>query len=418
MGRILAVARREYLERVRTKAFVISTIVAPVLIVAMMLGPMFVIRRQSTKPHRVAVLDASGVLGKHLEEALARRKTMTGAPMFAIEGAGAGDPDALRAELRSRTLRGSLDGYVFIPANAMSSSAAEYYGKNVSSPEVRELRDAIDDAFVGKRLADAGLDPGTIPGLTKRIDVKTFRVSERGERVDRGATMMFSMVLMMILYMTVLMWGQAVMTGVIEEKSNRVVEVIVSAVTPAQLFAGKLLGIGAAGLTQFLLWGATMIAISLYGGAMIPASEGQMPEVTPLIVGSFIAFFLLGYFLYASMYAAVGAAVNTVQEAQNLAFPAMMPLIAAMIFFPVVLRSPDSTLSVVVSLIPFATPLLMFLRITLLTPPLWQILLSIALTSATVALVIWASGRVYRVGILMYGKRPTFPELVRWVRHA
>jgi ABC-2 type transport system permease protein len=143
-----------------------------------------------------------------------------------------------------------------------------------------------------------------------------------------------------------------------------------------------------------------------------------MPEITPLILVSFPVFFLLGYFLYAAIYAAIGAAVNTVQEAQSLVFPAIAPLIASIMFFPVVLQSPDSTLSVALSLFPLATPLLMFLRITALTPPWWQIALGIALTSLTVVLVTWASARIYRIGILMYGKRPTFPELMRWVRRA
>jgi ABC-2 type transport system permease protein len=133
---------------------------------------------------------------------------------------------------------------------------------------------------------------------------------------------------------------------------------------------------------------------------------------------SFVVFFLLGYFLYAALYAAIGSAVNTIQEAQSLVFPVIMPLVISIMFFPVVLQSPDSPLAVGLSLFPFATPLLMFLRITVLTPPLWQIALSIALTLATIVLVTWGSSRIYRVGILMYGKRPTFPEMMRWLRHS
>jgi ABC-2 type transport system permease protein len=151
---------------------------------------------------------------------------------------------------------------------------------------------------------------------------------------------------------------------------------------------------------------------------MLASSEIPMPEVTWLILLSFPVYFLLGYFLYASLYAAIGAAVNTIQEAQNLVFPVVMPLVTSVMFFPVVLQTPDSPLAVGASLFPFFTPLLMFLRITVLTPPAWQIALSVALTVATVGLVIWASARIYRVGILMYGKRPTFPELLRWVRHS
>ncbi len=158
----------------------------------------------------------------------------------------------------------------------------------------------------------------------------------------------------------------------------------------------------------------TMAAIGAYGAAT--AGPRTIPELPPLLLVSFVVYFLLGYFLYGSLYAAVGSAVNTQQEAQSLVFPAMMPLILAFMCFPVVLGSPDGTLSVVLSLIPVFTPLLMFLRITAVTPPSWQIALSIALTLGTIAFTTWGASRIYRVGILMYGKRPTFPEMLKWAR--
>ena len=175
----------------------------------------------------------------------------------------------------------------------------------------------------------------------------------------------------------------------------------------------RLLGVGAAGLTQFLFWAACMAVVGAYGAAL---SGARVPEVTPLLLGSFVLYFVLGYFLYGAMYAAVGSAVNTQQEAQSLAFPLMMPLVLAVVFFGAVMGSPDSKMSVILSLIPFLTPLLMFLRITVLTPPAWQIALSIAIMLASIALLTWIGGRVYRVGILMHGKRATFPEIVRWAR--
>jgi ABC-2 type transport system permease protein len=222
--------------------------------------------------------------------------------------------------------------------------------------------------------------------------------------------------LLTMLYTTVAMWGAAIMNGVIEEKSNRVVEVIVSSIPTSALFGGKLIGVGGAGLTQFLVWALTMAAVAAYGAAMAGGTGTAMPELSPLLLVSFVVYFLLGYFLYGALYAAVGSAVNTQQEAQSLAFPVMMPLILGFVFFPVVLGSPDSPLSVTLSLIPFFTPMLMFLRITAVTPPTWQIVLSLVLTLATVVLVTWAAARIYRVGILMYGKRATFPEMLRWMR--
>jgi ABC-2 type transport system permease protein len=221
----------------------------------------------------------------------------------------------------------------------------------------------------------------------------------------------------MILYVSILMWGQAVMTSVIEEKSSRVVEVMGAGVSSTTLLAGKLLGVGGAGLTQFLVWSVSLFGLSLAMAGPLSGSV-PMPEITPLMLVSFVLFFLLGFFFYAALYASIGAAVNTVQEAQSLAFPVMLPIIVGMVSFPAALEAPDGTLAVALSMIPGISPLIMFLRIVVLQPPLWQIALSVALMVLGILAVLWLSARVYRVGILMYGKKPTFPELLKWVRHA
>jgi ABC-2 type transport system permease protein len=245
--------------------------------------------------------------------------------------------------------------------------------------------------------------------------MKTIRISDQGEREDKGAATFLAVVLLMIMYTSLLIWGQAVLTSVIEEKTSRVVEVMASGVPTTTLLLGKLLGVGGAGLTQFLVWALSLFVVSFASAGSIGGFS--MPEITPLMLVSFVAFFLLGFLFYAALYAAIGSSVNTVQEAQGLVFPVMLPIIMAMVCWPAVLQSPDGPLAVATSMIPGMSPLIMFLRIVVLTPPMWQILLSIALLVLGILGVVWIAARVYRVGILMYGKRPTFPELVRWVRH-
>jgi ABC-2 type transport system permease protein len=263
------------------------------------------------------------------------------------------------------------------------------------------------------------VDPSRVEELTRGVDLRPVRLSATGEREDRGASFFFSFVLVMMLYTAVAMWGQLVLTSVIEEKSNRVVEVIVSSIRPRHLLTGKLLGVGAAGLTQFLVWALALLALSLLGAGLAASlGVGRLPEIAPSTLVLFLVFFLLGYLMYAALFAAVGSCVNTTQEAQSLAFPVFMPLILAIVFMPMVLQAPDSGLSIVLSLVPFFTPLLMFLRISALTPPFWQIALSIALCVLTIGGIMLVAARIYRVGILMYGKRPTFPEIVRWVGRA
>jgi ABC-2 type transport system permease protein len=418
LPRFVAVARREYLERVKTKAFVIATVIGPLLMAGLLLGPALLASRQRDKPQRLALVAASEPLRKAVEQALTQRRER-GEPRFIVARTSEGPIEAERAKLRQEVLAGQLDGYLYLPPDVLETSNGEYYGKSVSNlGDMRTLERTVEEALVAQRLIAEGVAAGRVKSVMRRLDIRTIRITERGEREDRGVTFIFASVMMMMLYISVIMWGQGVMTGVIEEKSNRVVELAISAMPAWHLLAGKLLGVGSAGLTQFLVWAASMALISLFGGPVLAAGEIPMPEITPLMLVSFVVFFLLGYFLYAALYAAVGSAVNTIQEAQSLAFPVLSPLILSMIFFPVVLRSPESPLAVGLSLFPMATPLLMFLRITVLTPPLWQIGLSIVLTLLTIALVTWASARIYRVGILMYGKRPTFPELLRWVRHS
>jgi ABC-2 type transport system permease protein len=418
-AKLRAVVRREYVERVRTKGFVIGTILGPLILGAMMIVPVFAMR-SSSKLLRVAVLDRVGTLGPQIEEAL-RAARFDDKPRFDVQSAGATAAQAAAAReaaLKRATLEGKLDGYLVIPEEALAKSTASYYGRNVSNRiDLRTMERAASDVLVGVRLADAGLDPGKVKDLTKDLDLKTIRLSESGEREDQGAAFLFAVILLMILYTSILMWGQVVMTSVIEEKTSRVVEVMASGVSSTTLLAGKLLGVGAAGLTQFLVW-----SLSLFGASLVMAGPlagtFPMPEITPLMLVSFVLFFLLGFYFYAALYAAIGSAVNTVQEAQNLVFPVMTPIIIGMVSFPAAIEAPDGAFSVAMSMIPGISPLIMFLRIVVLTPPLWQVALSIALLALGIVGVLWVSARVYRVGILMYGKKPTFPELVKWVRHA
>jgi len=412
-AKLWAIVRREYLERVRSKAFVIGTILGPLLMAGMLVVPALAARSKG-KPLRLAVLDATGELGETVEAAL-REARFDGLARFEVQPA-ASSALASEAELKQAVLEKRLDGYLALPEDVIASGNASYYGRNVTNHiDLRTLERTVSAVLVARRLASAGIDPTKVKNLTREVDMKTIRVSETGEREDRGAAMFLALILLMILYICILIWGQAILTSVIEEKTSRVVEVMAASVPTTTLLLGKLVGVGGAGLTQFLAWSLSLFAVSIASAGASGAFT--MPEITPLMLVSFVAFFLLGFFFYASLYAAIGASVNTVQEAQGLVFPVMLPIVLAMVCWPAVLQSPDGPLAVTISLIPGMSPLIMFLRIVVLTPPMWQIALSILLLVLGILAVVWIAARVYRVGILMYGKRPTFPEIVRWVRH-
>ena len=392
MRRLWAVVRREYLERARSKAFLVGTLAGPILLGGLMVAPGALMARQRGQPLRVAVLDASGRLQPEVEQAL-RERRVDGLPRFDVRPAGQGTQEERRAQ-------------------------AEYHGRNVSAVMDLSLLDrVVEERLQARRLLDAGLAPERVQAAQMRLDLKTVKLSEGGEREDRGASFLLSMVLLMALYTSVAMWGAALMNGVIEEKANRVVEVVVSSIPTSTLFAGKLLGVGAVGLTQLGVWALVTGGLGLAGSQAAALSGLKLPEVPPHLLLFFVLFFLLGFFLYGALYVSIGAAVNSQQEAQSLVFPVVLPLVVGVMFFPVVLGSPDSGLSVALSLVPFWTPLLMFLRMTVVTPPAWQVGLGLSLTLASIGALTWAAARVYRVGILMHGKRPTLPEILRWVRH-
>jgi len=415
-GKLWAVVRREYLERVRSKAFLVGTLLGPLIMGALMVVPIFAMR-SGGKPLRIAVLDASGGLRAEVEEAL-RSARFDDKPRFDVRPPGEGPVAEREAALKEAVVEQRLDGFLYLPADVVESSGASYYGRTVSNRiDLGMVEHRVGEVLVSHRLETAGIDPAEAKGLTRGLDLRTIRLTEAGEKEDRGTAILFSIIMLMILYTSILMWGQVVMTSTIEEKTSRVIEVVASGVSPTQLLAGKLIGVGSAGLTQFLVWALSLLGVSLMAAGP-PAGSFPLPDVSPLVLVSFVGFFLLGFALYSALYAAIGSAVNTVQEAQNFVFPVITPLILGLVCFPAILESPDGPLAVTLSLVPLLTPLLMFLRIVVLTPPMWQVLLSVGLLVAAVAAVVWAAARIYRVGILMYGKKPTFPELVRWVRHA
>ncbi len=415
-GKLLAIVRREYIERVRTRSFVIATVLGPVLMTAMMIVPMIMATR-SGKPLHVAVVDATGSLQVAAEAAL-RAARFDDKARFDVVPSEGGPAEARQAALKKEVLAGRLDGYVVLPAGALESATASYFGRSVSNRiDLRTMERSLSDLLIGERLENAGLDSARIKKLTKELDLKTIQLSEKGEREDRGAAVLFAIILMMILYMSIQMWGQSP-----DDRSDR------GEGQPCHRGAGVGRAVDPAPLRQAARdRGRGLHAARRLDGFPRSALAGtcrdelellSMPDLSPFVLVSFMLFFLLGFLLYAALYAAIGAAVNTVQEAQNFVFPVLLPLIGGLVCFPVVLESPESGLSVGLSLVPLISPLIMFLRILVLTPPLWQIALSLVLLVATIVAVLWLSARIYRVGILMYGKKPTFPELMRWVRHS
>jgi ABC-2 type transport system permease protein len=429
MDKLLTVMRREFLSRIKTKGFIIGTILTPVFLIAMMVVPGLLLFLKSDKPKQIAVIDQTGAILDSLTANLSE-KNKEGERLynFIKHETSSGKIEEEKKALAEQVDRGDLDGYIVIPTSIYEEGNADFYGKSVTNfRDNSRIENAISRAVTARRIQQSGLDSKQVRRLVRRVDLKTFRIAEGGkEEEDQGRTKTVVWILVAFIYMAMLVYGQMVMRSVIEEKSSRVIEAVISSVKPFHLMAGKIFGIGALGLAQYSLWALVMGLLSRFGvkimglssSKLTNASNFAMPSLAPETLVFFIVFFVLGYLLFATMYAALGAMVNSDQEAQQLVFPLVMLVIIPFLCTFYIIGSPNSQLSVILSLVPFFAPITMFARIAVQTPPFWQIALCLVLMVATIFGMIWIVGRIYRVGVLMYGKRPTLPEVIKWIKYA
>jgi ABC-2 type transport system permease protein len=426
MRKIGLVFKREYLARVRTKGFIFTTFVVPVMMVGVITMTALIASHQTARTQQLGIIDGTGRLSAAVGQGF-DQQIRGGQPAYRIArqaaAASAADESRWREEFRAQVLRGDLDGFLLIPSQYFQGEKPVFYARNTGDvPLANAVRRALDDAAAAQRLKAIGVEYETIRPLLRGVPLTLIKVKADGEEVERGQTLGLAIVLMTVLYMTIFVYGIATMQSVQEEKNTRVVELLVSSLRPTHLLWGKLMGVGAVGFTQLSVWLATAAAIGLYGrtAAELFWPGNRLPQIQlPITVIVFIiAFFVTGYFLYASLYAAVGAMVSSTEESQQIAAPLNLLLGFSPVMMGFILQNPNSPTAIAFSMFPFFSPIHMVLRMALQMPPLWQILLSLSIIMLTTAVLIAASARVYRVGILMYGKRPSLREVARWIRYS
>jgi ABC-2 type transport system permease protein len=418
MSKVFKVIKREYWERVRKKSFIILTLLGPILMGGMIVLPMFLTRITVEEQKKIAIVDLSGKIFQPLVNKL-DDKIKGGERRFIFERIEPGlrGIDEIKKQLSQQVEKNRIDTYIIIEKNILEKGKAEYLSKNVANiDEIMRFERAISEIIVNYRLNQRGLDHEEIKKLTKSINLKTIKIV-KGQEKESGFVQdyMVTMVFVVILYMTILLYGITIARGVIEEKSNRVIEILISSLSPFQLMFGKILGIGAVGLTQYIIWGA--FALSLSSIAASAVGTNVLTLFAPETIFFFIIFFILGFLLFGTMYAAIGALCNTEQEMQNFQPIVVIFLVVPMLMAVFIVQNPNSTVATVLSFIPFFTPILMFMRINLITPSALQIGTSIVLTIITILLMIKLSAKIFRVGILMYGKRPRLSEIIKWLRY-
>jgi len=427
--KIWLILRSEFWRRVRSRTFILATLLVPVGFLALMTLPTVVgYFASQTTERTIVVHDASGHFTERLRNKLDDNYTIASS-------------DASVDSLQAATRRGDYDGALVLPESLLQGEGEVTFYSKESGGFVSnaQLGDVVEDVVRDVRLRRADVGDAAMEIVESSVEFSAVTLTEEGTKA--GSTLIITFlgyIMAFIIYFAVFFYGQYVMQGVIEEKSDRIVEIVVSSVRPFELLMGKVLGIGAMGLVQMLFWSTLAVAGLTSAGTIatlffdpstfdLPqtASQAEVAEAAGLAVPEipislfvwFLLFFIGGYLLYAGVFAAVGSAVEQQQDAQSLLFVVFIPLLIPLMMIGVLVEAPNAMLSMVLSLVPFFTPILMPMRIALADVALWQSSLSVVLLGLTFVGVIWVAGRIYRVGILSYGKTPSIWELARWATY-
>jgi ABC-2 type transport system permease protein len=443
MKNIWLVLKREYLVRVRKKSFIVMTILAPLLMAAFYAVIIFIAVKSDGGDKKISVIDETGSFATVLKNDDGLKYSFTTESL-----------DKAKEKLKG----GKADLLVWIPKNIVvdPKGVRMFAEKNISLELKSDIENQIETEVENRRLKDAGIDIKIIESTKANVRASTFIVSDEGDKSSNSVVAtIVAYACALLIYITLLVYGSQIMRSVMEEKTNRIIEVIISSVKPFQLLMGKILGVGMVGLTQFALWIILGTALSTAGTSLVvsqidtkqteqvmkqaqkmntsstmdqskaqPQNEvAEMMKVLSnsmtlsqvlLILGCFLFYFLGGYLIYGALFGAVGAAVDSETETQQFMMPIMLPIIASIALSSPVLNDPNGSLAFWTSMIPFTSPVLMMIRLPFGVPT-WELVLSMTLLVLGFVGTIWLASRIYRIGILMYGKKVNFKELSKWI---
>lgn len=434
MRKVLAVVRREFMTRVRTKAFVIGTVLGPLLMGFMFVLPIMLERRE-TDPKHVVVLDAAGggfgeSVAAQLRSEMRDTAARTGA-RYRIDHVGvtAGAAAAVRDSLVALTGRreagqDAVDGILLIDDTTLATGSVRYVGVNVGSPgDMSRLRRSLEPLVMSARLNQSGVDPAVVMTALRPVDLTTLKVSEGRLTGESGAASFFlAYIMSFMLYFALLIYGIQVMSSVVEEKTSRIMEVLVSSLSPFEMLLGKVIGVGAVALLQIGIWAGTAMVLTtfkgqiaqLFGASADAAAGFSIPTVSPDMFLVFMLFFILGFLFYSAAYAAVGSMCSSVQETQQAHMPVTLLIVAGLFCMFALLSEPAGSLARTLSLIPFVAPFVTPVRYSFAPLPWTELAASAGMMILGVLAVVWLAARIYRVGILSYGKKASLREVARW----
>ena len=411
MRNILIISRWEYLTRIRSKWFIISTLVMPLIIVASMFIPTAVMTSADHETRLIAVVDETGQFGDRFQQRLEQNYTLKDkTPKYQIILLENGDPTILKQQAADLLDSAVISAYIVIPVDVLDSSRVSYYSMNMGNfRDQAELNRTVNEIISEHRMISAGLDPALIRSVTKNVNFKMVQVNAGGREKEGDEMLSYLMpiIYVLMLFFAIFMSSQILMRSVLSERSNRLIEVLLSSVTPGELMSGKILGLGLLGLTQLGLY--------LIVGGLVSSYRG-MELFNSVNIILFLVYFIFGYLLYAAIFAAIGALFDNEQDAQQAVSIFSLVTVIPIFLSSYVIANPQSLTTTILSFIPIMTPFFMILRIGVVVPPLWEIITSLVLLIICVWLAMLAAGKIFRVAILIYGKRPTLPEIWQWMR--
>jgi ABC-2 type transport system permease protein len=431
MNRIFTVAEMEFLTLVRTKAFIIGILMMPVLIGIAIAFQVYAARQTDTEPRAFAVIDHTGALYDRLADAAAAHNAEQGegaaqtGPHFIASRVDltAQSADAAKLALSDRVRDKDLFAFVEIPADIITAGpdadvAARYYTESPSYERLPDwLERVLNEEVARRRFTDSGIDPALVTRLNDRVGLSSFGLVERQadgtvaeeRETDRLAAFVMPFVFVVLMFMSVMTGATHLLNAVVEEKMSKISEVLIGSIEPFRLLLGKLLGVTAVSVL--------LAAIYFAGGVFAIFQSGRWELLRVDLFAWFFLFLICAVLMYGSIFLALGSACSDLKDAQSMMQPAILLIMLPYLASFAVIRSPDSPLAVGLSLFPTVTPFIMMMRLAIPPgPPMWQVLLSVVIVLATTLAFVWAAGRIFRVGILMQGKAPTLPEVLKWIR--
>jgi ABC-2 type transport system permease protein len=438
MSRMVPVIKREFTQAVSSKGFIIGTVLGPLLLAGMFGMQFLILAKGGGGDQRIAILDATGrdmaprVVQTVEERAAAAPAFIARASyQFELQQVQPEQQQELQRQMTQRVLARELDGFLWLSPDALEGRGIRYEGTNATNSQVTsDLRQGVQRVVQSERLRDAGIDEARLGDALLPVAMDVARTGEDGEAGNVAAARVLAFFMAFAIYIMVIMWGQSIMMSVQEEKRDRIVELIVSSIRAKDLLFGKVIGIGAAGVLQLTVWVVAAVLLLTYGtvaaaalgageGVLQALSEGTLLPRLPISLAIiFVLFFAGGFFLFATLFAVIGAMVTNTQEAQQFVFPVLMPFLLGFFIAMPAADNPGSTIAVIGSLVPFTSAMVMPVRASVGGIEWVQVLASLALLFATAALIVWLAAKIYRVAVFATGQKPTVRELYRWLRAA